>query len=140
IPHRVSGTVSLDDLRAAREIADIELATSPSVFHVVENGRYEMERLLRAVENATSRVSGDDPLMISAQGRIDALDHIIREARDWSRNPSQSSFREFMERHALPANIRDYEISHEFDSDGRFRFQEPMGPLELFYRVADEAR
>lgn len=50
VVNRISDGVSSADVMAAREIATAELAANPSVFHIVENASYEMQRFRRAAD------------------------------------------------------------------------------------------
>ncbi|MBY3433564.1 hypothetical protein HFN89_05325 [Rhizobium laguerreae] len=128
---------SITDIVFAREVADAELASNPSVFHVVNNAAYDMHRLRRAAEQAVSigKLEDGDPLLVSASARLADLDKVIKDAWVWSRGLDRPTFRQFLEGQAIEAKKRDFDVSLTIDVGDEFRFHPPMGPLELLCAV-----
>jgi hypothetical protein len=131
---RISERVSTSDIVATREIAVAELAENPSVFHVVKNAFYEMSRLRRAVDEATGlrKVKESDPHVVATEARIVELDTIVKDAREWAREPTRCSFEQFLNERRIGSNSRGFDTSDKLEVGDEFHIHRPLGPIELF--------
>lgn len=134
-----SGKVTVKDIEASKAIVTDELSANPSVFHIVDNGLYEMHRLRRSIDEAKriGRVADADPLMIASEARIADLESIIRDAREWSRTPGRGTFREFMDKHEISTNRREFDAEEKVSVGDDFRVHPAMGPIDLLHAVMD---
>lgn len=137
VANRFSPGASVADIMAAREIVNTELALDPSVFHIVKNASYDMQRLRRSAEEAwsTRNLDVDDPLQASIISRHRDLEKIVMDARKWSEQSERQSFTQFMEEHQVDANKRDFDVEEKLNIGDEFRFHPPMGPIELYCAV-----
>jgi hypothetical protein len=123
IANSTSPGVSISDIVAARAIADAELESSPSVFHVVGNGFYDRQRLRRAADQSKSLrgLDDSDPHLVATEARIGQLDKIVTDARKWSGDPDRRPWKEFMDGQVIEANKRDFDVEEKLDVGDEFR-------------------
>ncbi|MCZ7861093.1 hypothetical protein O9X98_06705 [Agrobacterium salinitolerans] len=137
VVNRVSEGVTIEEVMAAKEIAAAELASNPSVFHIVANASYEMKRLHDAADNARRlrKLAHDDPHLLATEARIADLDRIVKGAREWSKEPSRHTFSQFMGEHAIEANRREFDVVDKLEVGDEFGFHPVLSPVELHHGV-----
>jgi hypothetical protein len=128
IPYNLHGTVSEAEFDICKEIAAEELEANPTVFHIVENGRTERNRLNYAIKQANGfkHVNSSDPEAIAIERRIADLSAVIKASTAWAHQPETAPFKQF---------LADYRSS-TFDGlspsiADTFPVLEAMGPYDL---------
>ncbi|TLX17142.1 hypothetical protein [Rhizobium sp. MHM7A] len=98
IPYRLHGSVSQNEFDIAKEIVSEELESNPSVFHILENGRTERDRLKHALKQAMefNHVTSSDPEAIALEKRISDLSAIIKVSTAWAHEPSKAPYKQFL--------------------------------------------
>lgn len=81
------------------------------------------------------KLEDSDPHLVATEARIAALDKIVKDAREWSRDPSRRPFKQFMEEHEIDSNRRDFDALEKLEAGNEFRFHSPFGPIELLCGV-----
>jgi hypothetical protein len=134
VANAISPWVSVADIVAAREVADAELTSNPSPFHILTNAHYDMQRLRRAADQARNlgKLSANNPHLLAVESRIVDLGNIVRDAHEWASKPERPPLAQFLGGHEIEANKRDFEVVPKLEAGDEFRFHPAMGPLELY--------
>lgn len=127
IPYRLHGSVSRAEFDICKEIVSEELEANPSVFHIVENGRTERDRIKHALKQAIAfnHVTSSDPEAIALEKRISDLSAIIKASTAWAHEPTREHYKQFL------SEYRSSNFEGSTSIPDTCPVHKPMGPYDL---------
>jgi hypothetical protein len=125
---RVDGPISHDQYEICKNIAAQEVATNPTVFHIVTNGRHEQNKLKAAIRQSLSYKYVDEthPEMMALQNRVDEFEKIISASTNWAHTPDTPTFKEFLDNY----RAQNFMIEPLMTPEGG-AIDAPMSPYDL---------
>jgi len=128
IPYRLHNSVSQAEFDICKGIVSEELEANPTVFHVVENGRTERDRIKFALKQAEAfkHITPSDPEFVALEQRIVDLSEILKSSKAWAHQPVRVPFKQFLTDYRTSTFDRQTSLT----PDAR-PVHKAMGPIEL---------
>jgi hypothetical protein len=132
IPYNIQGSVSKAEFDLCKEIVSEELEANPTVFHIVENGRTERDRLKRAIQQAIGfkHVDYSDPEVVAIEKRFSDLSAVINSSTIWAHEPARVPYKQFLAEY----RSENFDVS-ALPVPDHGSVQAPMGPYDLVSHV-----